>query len=328
MTAQDYILTKLEELKKPLNISLPQDIDGLIEVIFKYVMSKKFRKYAANEDLRVHIRNAIKINVEKNEPINITFLHGAYKLWRFEEAPEADWAELFSLMHYSNWVKPICEIYKPGVWFDFFVDDLIITRMNNIPKEDVDVYISSYQNVINFLTNYQPRNLKMTVTPLCGQFASEEEFDESLQRNYAKIAEGDFGGLPTLGDSQKATIELNVKLTEKQLQDPKWREKVFHLFKAYLLTKTELGYHKGHPEKILAFTQPLASGTAISVGSTRSSVVKFWVGVGVLRPKDDGYSQIILSPNQLENVKFIVESVSIKGLKGKNFNSIRVIENV
>jgi hypothetical protein len=47
-------------------------------------------------------------------------------LWRIDEAPEADFAELFSSMYYVKWLKPVCEIYKPGVWFDFFVDDLIL----------------------------------------------------------------------------------------------------------------------------------------------------------------------------------------------------------
>lgn len=115
MLAQDYIKTKLEELKNPLGLQCPRGRDELVEVIFRLVMSKKFRKYTANDDLQSHIKNAIRVNVEKNEPINITFLHGAYKLWRLAEAPEADWAELFSLIYYTNWVKPICEVYGPGV---------------------------------------------------------------------------------------------------------------------------------------------------------------------------------------------------------------------
>lgn len=324
MTAQDYIQTKLEELARPTGIDKSSNTDELVEVIFKALMSKKFRKYSANKDLQKNIRNAIKINVEKNAPINITFLHGAYKLWRLEEAPETDWAELFALMYYSNWVKPVCELYKPGVWFDFFVDDYIINRLDNIPMSDVQAYIDSYQSLIDFLKAYQPSNLKMTITTVGSQFSSEEAFDKSLRANLEKLT-AETPGLPELDEAQRAMVELNTKPTDEQLKDPKWREKVFHLHNAYMATKAEPGYHKGRPEKIMAFTQPLPSGTTISVGTTKDSIMKFWVGVGVLKPKHDSFRQIILSPNQLENIEFISQEVRIPNLHGKNFSKIRII---
>jgi hypothetical protein len=324
MTAQDYIQTKLEELKQPVGLEKPENTDELVEAIFKALMSKKFRKYSANEDLQKSVRNAIRLNVEKNEPINVTFLHGAYKLWRLEETPETDWAELFSLMYYSGWVKPICELYEPGVWFDFFVDDYIINRLDNIPMSDVQAYIDSYQGLMDFLKPYQPSNLKITITTVGSQFPSEEAFDKSLQANHEKLTAETPGGLPELNDAQRAMVELNTKPTDEQLKDPKWRERVFHLHNAYMSTKAEPGYHKGRPEKIMAFTQPLPSGSTISVGTTKSSIMKFWVGVGVLQPKGDSYSQVILSPSQLEKTQFDFEDTHIEGLKGKNFKRIRV----
>src|SRR5690606_19983088 len=121
-----------------------------------------------------------------------------------------------------------------------------------------------------------------------------------------------------LNDSQRAMVELNTKPTDGQLKDPKWREKVFHLHNAYMATKAEPGYHKGRPEKIMAFTQPLPSGTTISVGTTKSSIMKFWVGVGVLQPKADSYNQVILSPSQLEKTKFEFETTHFDRLNGKN----------
>ena len=326
MTAQDYIQTKLEELKTPLGLPRLADKEELVDAIFRALMSKKFRKYSANDELKEQLRNAIKLNVENNEPINVTFLHGAYKLWRLEETPDADWAELFSLMFYSSWVKPICEIYEPGVWFDFFVDDYIITRLDNIPKEDVQSYIDSYQSLINFLKSYQPDNLKMTITTVGGQFASEEAFDKSLYSNLEKLTKETPGGLPVLNDAQVAMVELNTKPTDEQLKDPRWKEKVYHLHNAYMATKAEPGYHKGRPEKIMAFTQPLPSGTTISVGTTKSSIMKFWIGVGVLQQIQDGFKQIILSPSQLEKTSFDWQDVNI-GIEGKNFNRIRVTKD-
>lgn len=327
MTAQDYIYTKLDELKRPVGLKKRTNTDELVEAIFKALMSKKFRKYSANEDLQKSVRHAIRLNVEKNEPINLTFLHGAYKLWRLEEAPEPDWAELFSLMYYSNWVKPICELYKPGVWFDFFVDDYIINRLDNIPMSDVHAYIDRYQSLIDFLKPYQPTNLKMTITPVGSRFSSEESFNTSLQANLEKLTAETPGGLPQLTEEQRSMVELNTRATDEQLKDPKWRERVYHLHNAYGLTKAEPAYHKGRPEKILVFTQPLPSGTTISVGTTKSSIMKFWIGAGVLEMKNDSFKQLVLSPNQLKQAKFKYENVQIKGLDGKNFNKIRVLSS-
>jgi hypothetical protein len=326
MKAQEYIQTKLDELKQPVSLIRPNDKEQLIEAIYKALLSKKFRKYSANEELQKQVKNATRINIEKGDPINITFLHGAYKLWRLEETPEVDWAELFALVYYSNWVKPICEIYEPGVWFDFFVDDLIIPKLDNVDMADIEAYIKSYQQLIDFLKSYQPRNLKMTITRVGDQFESPEAFDKSVQRNLEKITAEIPDGLPDLNEAQRAMVELNTKVTDDQAKNPKWREKVYNLHNAYMLTKAEPGYHKGRPEKIMAFNQPLPSGTTISVGSTKDSIMKFWIGVGVLRPKDDSFRQIILSPTQLGKTNFFPEDVRIEGLNGKNFNKIRIIK--
>jgi hypothetical protein len=325
MTAQEYIQSKLEDLKQPLSITKPANDEQLAEAIFKTLMSKKFRKYSATTELTGHIKNAISLNIKNHEPINVTFLHGAYKLWRLEEAPEADWAELFALMYYSNWVKPVCEIYDPGVWFDFFVDDLIIPRLDNVDAEDIQAYIKSYQALMDFLKKYQPSNLKMTITPVGSQFDSQQAFELSVQRNLKKLTADLPGGLPELNNSQRAMVELNTKATDEQLKDPEWREKVYHLHNAYMATKAEPGYHKNRPEKILAFNQPLPSGASISVGSTKDSIMKFWIGIGVLKPKDDSFRQVVLSPHQLEQAHFNFEDTHINGLESKNFGKIRVL---
>jgi hypothetical protein len=325
MTAQEYIQSKLNDLRTPQGLQAPHDADELVEAIVTALLSKKFRKYSANPELIDHVYAAVRMHVEKNEPINITFFHGAYKLWRLEESPEPDWAELFSLMYYSNWVKPVCELYAPGVWFDFFVDDTIVPKLNNVPLEDIQTYISSYQKLMDFLKAYQPANLNMTITPVSSQFPSAAAFEESLQRNLEQLTNELPDGLPSLSDADKATIELNVRTTDEQLKDPKWREKVSRLHDAYMRTKAEPGYHKNRADKILAFVQPLPSGVMLSVGTTKDSIMKFWVGVGVLKRREDSFRQIIMSWQQLQTAEFATEDVHVEGLSGKNFGRIRII---
>lgn len=323
MTAQKYLESKLDKLKKPLGLPKPANDEELAEAMFKIVMSKKFRKYSVVDPMIQHIRDAIQLNIDKKQPINFTFLHGAYKLWRLEETPEPDWAELFSAIYYTNWLKGICEIYEPGVWFDYFVDDLIVPKIDNIDIQDIEKYLEVYKDMLDYLKAYQPSNFKMTYTRVGDQFESPAAFNASLEKNVDAMRKELPGGLPKLDEAKAAMVELNTKATAEQMKDPQWREKVALIHDAYMNTKAEPGYHN-QPSKIKVFTQPLPSGMVIAVGSTKDSVAKFWVGVGVLKPKDDSYRQIILSPNQLAGSDFHWEGADI-GISGKNFQKIRIL---
>lgn len=317
MHPQDFIQGKLEKLRCTAGASTQGNLE---ERIVKIILSKKFRKYSANEALIEHIKNVVHYCVEQNQPINFTFLHGAYKLWRLQEAPCADWAELFALMYYTNYVKEICAIYCPGVWFDFFVDDWIIEDIDNLSPEEIQAYLESYQSLINFLKPDQPENLHMTITPVSSQFVSRQEFEQKLRSNEQNLA------LPELDTVATKMVELNSRVGSTTKADPKWREKIYRKHNAYLKVKGETGYHKDRQDKILVFSQPLPSGTMISLGTTKSSIAKFWVGVGALKTSGESYKEIILSPKQLEDANYIWQDIHINGLEGKNFQKIRVVE--
>jgi len=321
MTAKDYILGQLEELKTQKDLELDLDSLDLEDFIFRSLMSKKFRKYAAKPELIAHIKEAIKINVANNQPINITFVQGAYKLWRLEEAPEADWAELFAAIYYSNWVKDICLVYEPGVHFDFFVADLILPKINNLSLSEVDAYINSFQKVLDFLTDFQAKNLKMTITRVGDQFSSPEAFDLALEKNIKILKQKH----PVFSEEQLSAVEFNARPSQEQLKDSEWREKVRIIHDAYIVTSREAGYHF-RPEKILAFSQPLPSGTVLAVGTTKTSIAKFWVGVGVLKRKAAAFKEYILSPKQLAASKFEQEEIKIDKLTGKNFKKIKIVD--
>ena len=324
MTAQEYIRTKLEELKQPVSLEKPENHNELVEAIFKILMSKKFRKYAAKPELVDHMKNAIGVCIEKNQPINLTFTQGAYKLWRLEESPEADWAELFAAMHYTAWVKPICKIYEPGVWFDFFMDDLILPVLNDVTIEESNVYKQTFGSILDILKEFQPGNLKMTITGVGEQFESKEAFYKKLDEDTAKYADNFPTGLPELDEAGAAMIQLNAKDSVDK-KDPNWMAKNKLIHDAYLThTKAETGYHN-RPDKIKVFSQPLASNMFLAPGTTKDSVAKHWAGAGVLKPKDDDFRRLILTPSQLDKTKFEWEDVHLDGLNGKNFEKIRVV---
>jgi hypothetical protein len=207
MIAKEYILDRLNGIKK---IKTNSD-NGLVDFIYDRLMSKKFRKFSVNQDIKDMVRTAVEFNIKNNEPIKLVISSGAYKLWRFEEAPEADWAELFAMIYYANWLKPITDVYKPGVWFDFCSEDAILKLMNNIPTEDTEKYKQSFRVLIKFFESYLPDNLKFTFTPTGELYSSQEEFLAELNEQINKLKQE--GGVD-LNDKKIKAAEFNVKLEE------------------------------------------------------------------------------------------------------------------
>ncbi len=321
MKAQEYIQSKLDDLKKPLGTQKPANDEELVEAIFKAFTSKKFRKYSLGQEHADHIKSSIATNVKNKEPIKATLVFGGYKLWRLEETPEVDWAELFSLMYYTNWMKPVCELYQPGVWFDFFSDDVIVPKMNNVSPDDTKAYQSSFHKLLEFLKPYQPNNLNMTLNRVGDQYENYEAFEADLEEQIKSLAESLEGGLPVLNDVAVATLDLNVRTTPEQLADPKWHEKVQLMHDGYAQVKGRRPYYR-MPDKLNIMTTPFNG--MLSVGTTKDSIMKFWIGVGALKPRDESFRQIVLSPNQLKDGSFKIEAVAIANLSGKNFSQIRI----
>jgi pyoverdine/dityrosine biosynthesis protein Dit1 len=317
MTTKEFIQYKLDELKSN-NINKPLLEKDLLAFIFQVITTKKFRKFSLTQEYSDHIKEVIQNSTANNLPIKFSFPFGGYKLWRLEESPGVDWAELFTLMYYSKWLKPIAEVYEPGVIFDFASDDIIVEKMNNIPKEETEKYRSGFNNLIEFIKNYIPNNLKFTFTPIATLY-TEEEFELDL-----KDKKEEFGGLPILNDRQRQMTELNVKLKPEQENDPLWREKTELIHQAYYAVDKRRPYNKAN-DKIVVFPYTLKDGRCVAVGTTKTSVAKFWVGIGILKKINDTYIEYILSPSQIKNSNLKKEDISIEGLNEKNFKNIKIL---
>jgi hypothetical protein len=118
-------------------------------------------------------------------------------------------------------------------------------------------------------------------------------------------------------------VELNVKLKSGQDADPLWREKTELLHQAYYTIDKRRPYNRAK-DKILVFPYALKDGKCIAVGTTKTSVAKFWVGIGILKKIEDSYLEFILTPSQILKSKFEKENISIDGLRGKNFKQIKI----
>lgn len=317
----EYVLEALRELKIP-SMEKPEVDSGekMATFISKAILSKKFRKWSVDVDFLASLDRAVHINIQKSEPIKCALILGGYKLWSLEEAPEVDWAELFALIYYTEWLKPVLDNYPPGVWFDFSSDDVIVGRLDNIPKADTEAYKASFEKLIGFIQRYLPENMRFTFTPVGSRY-TPEEFEADL-RDKMDTMKKSLGGMPEVSESEKKTIDLNARPREGEEKTYAWYQNNKLTHDAYMAVSKRRSYFRAE-DKLVAFTKHLPNG--IAIGTTKTSIAKFWAGVGVLKKKEDGFIESILSPEQLNKAHSQWAPMEIKGLEGKNFSKIRII---
>lgn len=322
MTAQEYIISTLEELAKPL----PKEDIGersVEDAIFTKLMSKKFRKLKADDEIVEVAKKAIQLAVREKKPITISILFGGNKLWRFEEAPEIDWAEFFSLIYFVQWMKSIASVYKPGARLDYYSQDISVESLNNVPRSETNKYSETFLAMLQWIAPYIPDNVQITYRRHLDEYDNLEDYYKELEEGKKIILADNHGRLPELDNAMKAATELNVKLKPGQNDDPSWREKVELEHQAIFKTKS-LQPYLNDPYIIPAC--PTYYSGLIVTGSTKRSYAKFWAAVGALEKLNDSYNELVLTPKQLETTKFTWEKTNIPGLNGKNFKKIRIVE--
>ena len=293
----------------------------LADIIFDIVLSKKFRKYSVSEEYKKEIRAAIELNLSRQLPIQFAFPYGGYKLWRLAESPEPDWAELFSLAYFAEWLVPIASFYAPGVWFDFSSSDINVEYANNIPRADLDLYAHEFERLIEFIAPNIPSNFTFSFTRVRSRY-DENEFQKELNQKMVELSRTYKNELPELTEKEKKAIELNVKIEPGQNKDSSWMERNKLMYDAYHALSKVRPYYRA-PGKIVVSA---SSGRAsVPVGTVKTSIVKFQVGVGALEQRGDNFMPRILSPEQLANKRFVWETTVIPGLAGKNFHKIRIL---
>lgn len=319
MTAQDYIQTKLKALKEPIEFQAlePEKLEG---AILAKVLSKKFRKYAADQAAIEVCKRAIHSAVTQKKPIKIGLLFGGNKIWRINEAPEVDWAELFSLEYFTRWMRSIRSVYEHGVEFSFYSQDVSIERLNNVPRSETDNYSRSFRELLDWFQQYLPEGVSFTYGRHAEEYKDLSEYDVEIEEAKKSLFEELGGKYPEMTDAEKKITEFNVKLKDGQSDDPEWHRKVELEHQAIFRTKTLVPYLED--ESIIRVSAMPFTGY-IAVGSTKYSVAKFWASAGVLQKSGDKYLERALTPTQLDSIRFEWQEIDL-GIQGKNFGRIRV----
>lgn len=296
--------------------------DQLEEMTYGRLMSKKFRKVAADEETQKIARRGVKTAVKNKQPVVLSTNFGGNKLWRLDESPEIDWAELFTVFYLTEWAKYILQVYPYGIILDFYSEGIAVDKMNNVSLAEVDRYTDTFCRLIKFLQPHMPDDVKLTYTRLGEKYESYRDFLADIEDKMTKLLDQNGGELPRMSEKEKIATELNVRLLPGQDKDPQWREKVELRLSALNDTRGNQEYY--NDPSIIRACSTSYSGW-IATGSTKRSYAKFWVGVGALEKSGNNYHELVLTPKQLGSAEFEVENITIPGLIGKNFQKIRVL---
>lgn len=334
MTAQEYLTSELEHCAQSALSYEDKELlqeQGLESFIYSKLTSKKFRKWAVDASSGQQVRRAIELNVSQNKPLQFRYPFGGYKLWRMPGSPEVDWAEFFAIAYYCRYLAPIAAAYKPGLELLFASDDVIIERMDNVPVADTEAYFKSFKLLAGQFQKYLPPNFKLDIVRIGDLYPDKKEMEKELAENVDRLRK-EYEAPMDPARKQKMLIssELNIKWDgAKDLTKLSGLEKqkvidmgpIYH--DAYCALSRRREFNRGD-DKILIFTTLVPN--AIAIGTTKSSITKFWTGFGVLVRKDGGFGARILSPSQLEQDDSSPVHVSVPGLATGNFRVIRIIE--
>ncbi|MBU1203258.1 hypothetical protein KKH39_04440 [Patescibacteria group bacterium] len=309
---------------------------SLKDFLFKEISRKKFRRWKLSDPAREKIDKALDYCLAENKPIIFRSRFGGYKLWRFPTTPEVDWAEFFMLCHYIEYLAPIIAAYKPGIKLYFASDDVFVERLDNIPKSHTEAYYQSFQKLLNQFRKYIPKNFEVDMIRHSSLFKSrkefELEFDQSV-KNAAKKENWDIKRQSQPLEAALKTSEMNINWNGVEdltkLSDSEKEEKIKQsvLYHDALVQMPTIRQWSSTPDKIAIFTTPLSA--VVPIGVTKNSVVRFWVGTGVLEKRNDKYIEHVLSISQYESIKNIpFEEIKINFIPLHNFSNIRLYKQM
>lgn len=332
MTVQTYLRNRLttaahHELDQNSQRILSEI--GMEEFIASRLFAKKFRKWKLDDACVARTKHAIKTQVSAEQPLQIVYPQGGYKLWRLPSSPTADWAEFFVVGYVLEYLAPIAAAYKPGVEVTFYLHTLLMELHDNLTTAEINLYVSSLQTILDEYQKHCPQNIQLKILRDADIYTRDEYF-QALEKG-KELAAKDFATWPAERKADyRRMSELNIKwhgnhrwdlLSEVEKEQKIYNAALYEIAATQNLPRVFETVNAAN--KILLFTKP--SKDFIGIGSTKTSVAKYWVGYGVLETDGQRFYERVLTPSQWEHCRqaeFHTEKVTL--IKLPNLQSIHV----
>lgn len=305
--------------------------EGIDKYILKKLLSSKFRTSKVADILQKRIEDIIDYSIENFLPIHISVPFGGFKKWQLPSYPEVDWAELFNIVLLINWLLPIASGYNKGVILDYYSDEIFISRMNNIPQVDLDIYNNQFETILKLFSKTLPGNFKLKFSKIRDQI-SQEELLKRFDLAIIKLRD-EWEDLPE--SVQKERLQKSERNYKKDFNDFPKEEKYSELLESTLIHDAFIFDPNWEKDVPWAFDKDMipvgfryTKTWGLPIKSSQSSAVQFWVGFGVLLEKDNDLISSILTYSQLkqeeQNLNF--KTINLFDPSFKNLQTIPVLK--
>lgn len=298
------------------------------------LLSRQFRKSGLTKSLadRIHDKVSRSLNAEK--PIQIVLPFGGYKNALAQPNTLVNWAEFFNIAMMCEYVAPILGNYSPGVIIDYNSGELAMGWLDNIPEAEIARYQQSFRHLLALFRAHFPSNLSINYTQDREFYEDDTGFLEKIETLAKSLKPTWFAQLPVLErENHLSKAKRNYRwkgrcdyshLEPSQRLDILIKSVCLH--EAYIRIDDQLRYeYLQGGAKIPISTRKGYEGW-LHLGSCRSSIVQFWVGVGVLQKDQEKFVPRILSKAQLDRTN--VELTQSEIILMENFRNIPIIDFV
>ena len=302
-----------------------------LDYIFRKLTRKKFRKYSLAPETVTLVKDKINNSIENKKPIKLVIPFGGYKHFWNSSYPYPDFAELFHLIAMQEYLAPISHLYEYGVEFEYISEDLILPYMNNYPEGDLDLYSREFVKLLDFVKPYLNSNTSIKYFRVGEKYDKQKIINEILELYPKRRKEFD----KFTEEEKKVELHRSARsifwngaedftgLSEQDKQEKIIRSRVLEILYYDTEAKEEhLGDYLVSDNHIcLCFSFGLSPDNidhCLTVASTATSIVDFWIGTGILREKRKKFTPTIVSKNQfadLQGIKYEQTGLNLEGLK-------------
>lgn len=333
MNEQTYIETLLKKsaiytLTNPDKEKI--QLEGLSAFVLSKLFSKKFRKWKLDDSCKQRVTFAVHERIKSKKPITVIYPQGGYKLWRFSSSPEADFAEFFNISYVLEYLAPIAASYKPGVELIYYMHTLLMEKHDNLTTEEIQAYVDSFEKLLVEFRKYVPKNMTIKILRDADIYERDEYFialekgkvqAEEDMKAWTKEKQADFARMANLNIKWKGREDWTI-LSQKEKEEKIHQAALYEQSAVNNLPKV-MDTIKA-PDIVLLFTK--SAPIFIGIGSTHTSIAKYWVGFGILEEDNGVFYPRILTPSQYEYVKTLpLDTVQIEGITAlKNLQTLLV----
>lgn len=317
----------------------------LVEKALERIFLRRYRKYATTQDVKNFVKNRLNCIVNKSLPMVFVPSFGGYKHWWSPTYPKVDWAEVFNIKFLLEFLAPIFNSYRSNiVAIEYESEEVILSELNNIPQSGLDDYTQSFRDLLKVFQRIMGDKVELSLVLAREQYAKAGFSKEQLLTRIDEMMPEYYERFDSYEDEDKKRriekVKTNFKLdgvkdytgTSESEKETLYRwSRVFN--EAFLDADYEIRgatFFDDESTIPLLFSFGLGPGGEAwpHIGSSSSSMVDFWAGMGILEKRENGtIIPRIISRTQYNLIKDDLISVPVKStLSGsnKNFDNILV----